>query len=197
MPTTLNEALITRNAIIVDMALGFTAMMRVFEPSSKARVSVLVADALAEISKSESRERFEAVHAAFCQAFVRQVKASGRSSKNGAKVPKAPASYGQAAKILDICSKVWFYYCALPSPAIADRVLPWLHVAIDGPTLRHLKRTCKTHVVTASSIAGIDKPQYLELQALAKRHRAQSCEAEVAAVQYDDIQWWLLNKGRA
>ncbi len=106
--------------------------------------------------------------------------------------PSAPSSYGQAAKILDIAIKVYVYYCTQPNPATAERIVPFLHGAIDTPIMKHLKKAKPdSSRVRATTIKGLDEEAYQALQAMLL---AESHQEKLNPVQYDDILWRRLNR---
>jgi hypothetical protein len=178
---------------VIDMALGFTATMRVFEKRSKATIASLLAEHLMAAQGATTRDAFEKVHESFCRQFVERVRVAQRKLKDGSIRPTAPASYGHAAKMFDVCAKVWFYYCHMPDPHTAEQVAPHLHTAIDTPILNRLK-SLPGHGVKAESISGIDNRTYLELQALAARDRVTSYPAAKMMVHYDDLVWSELSR---
>ena len=58
--------------------------------------------------------------------------------KNGKVLKSEAASYGHAAKVLDIAIKVYVYYCAQPNAEVAERLVPFLHGAVDTALMKHL-----------------------------------------------------------
>jgi hypothetical protein len=99
--------------------------------------------------------------------------------------PSGPSSYGQAAKILDIAMKVYVYYCTQPTPGIGERIVLYLHGAIDTPIMKYLKKAkpdmCK---IRATTIKALDKEAYQALQSVLL---TESHEQNLHPVQYDDI----------
>ncbi|HEY2932815.1 MAG TPA: hypothetical protein VGK99_13810 [Acidobacteriota bacterium] len=78
-----------------------------------------------------------------------------------------PASYGQAAKVLDIALKVYVYYCAQPTADVAERIVPLLHGAVDTPIMQQLKRSkYATARIRAATIKGVDATAYESLQSV-------------------------------
>lgn len=176
---------------ILDMALGFTATLRVFEAGSKDTVLRLLQDAFERAGQARSQAGFETIHQDFCASFIAEVRTASKSPNNGEQKPSARASYGHAAKMFDVCAKVWFYYCHLPTAPDAQRVCEYLHTGIDTPILKHLKAQFPKHPVTASTIAEIDAQQYALLQQLANELRAPT---GLNAVQFDEWLWRHLNR---
>lgn len=181
---------------VIDMALGFTATMRVFEQRSKATIANLLAEHLLNAQNTSSKEAFEAVHESFCMQFITKVRVAERHLKNGSVRSAASASYGHAAKMFDVCAKVWFYYCHMPDQDTATRITPYLHAAIDTPILKRLK-SLPDHKVTASTLSGIDQGTYRALQTLAARDQVDTYPTATMMVHYDDLVWSELSREEA
>ena len=116
---------------IIDMALGFSAMMRLFTAGSAQPIKDHLEQTLEALPSIESDDDFSSMHDNFCRWFVQNIKLAKKSE---------PSSYGHAAKILDLALKVYVYYCKMPNPELAEMLIPRLNAAIDGPILRHLLR---------------------------------------------------------
>lgn len=183
-----------RASNIIDMALGFTATLRVFQGSSKAVISNLLVKYLEKAGKVESKEQFDELHDNFCREFILGVKVAEKRLKDGRVQPMRAASFGHAAKMFDVCAKVWFHYCSMPNTSVANKVVLYLNSAIDTPILKHLKKQNPNAGISASSISDIDRGCYKELQKLAALDRAASCPDAVDMAQYDDLLWLRLNR---
>jgi hypothetical protein len=109
---------------IIDMAVGFTAMMPLFQERSADLIKEKLADLFEGLDRISSDQDFSKMHRDFCQWFVKTIRL--------AKTEKTP-SYGHAAKVLDLALKVYVYYCKMPSPAKAESLMPRLNGAIDTP----------------------------------------------------------------
>jgi hypothetical protein len=98
--------------------------------------------------------------------------------------------------VLDVAIKVYVYYCAQPTPEIAERIVPFLHGAIDTAIMLHLKKSNGARCnIRATTIKKLDEKAYLALQSLVL---AESVDRKVHPVQYDDILWrWLKYRTRA
>jgi hypothetical protein len=76
------------------------------------------------LSGVASKDDYEGLHADFCNWFTKRICTAGKQFKSGRSNPSCPCSYGEAAKVLDVAAKVYVYYCALPSPEVATRLIP-------------------------------------------------------------------------
>ena len=179
---------------IIDMALTFTAMMRVFSKGSKGRIASKFEEVCPQLTAVKSRDDYEQIHRSFCDWFVGEIRTAHKTLKNGKPKASRPASYGHAAKIFDIAMKVYVYYSSQPSSNAAAHVTPLLHGAIDKPIMDYLKATYSDKAVTASTIEQIDRNQYIKLQGLISKDIVRSFAGSVLPVQYDDIMWSKLNR---
>ena len=169
---------------IIDMAVGFTAMLRVFQKGSAPTVKTMLRRALGRLGAVRTRRQFEGVHQRFCRAFARKV----RVAKTGTN-----ASYGHGAKVLDVALKVCVHYCSLPSPLTARRIRPLLHLGIDTPIMKHLSLQHSLRLA-ASSIARLGAAEYGLLQAAADQEIAQTFGSRTTRVDLDDVLWRRLNR---
>lgn len=183
-----------RASNIIDMALGFTSTLRVFQEGSKIVIASLLIKYLDEAANAKSKVKFDELHDKFCEEFMASVKVAGKELKNGAVKPMRAASFGHAAKMFDVCAKVWFHYCQMPTPELAKRTTTYLNSAIDTPILKHLKSQNQNAKIKASSISEIDRACYKELQKLAVLDRKNSFPHAIDMAQYDDILWLSLNR---
>lgn len=168
---------------IVGIATAYPAMARVFKSRSMEKIKPKVRECLEKLQDVRAEDEYHKHHDEFCTWFTRTIKT--------AKTQRS-ASWGQAAKILDVGLKVCVYYCSLPSERVAERVLPWLNPAIDTPLLKDLKR--RYDFSGASTLAEIDREKYEELQKIIRTDIERSFNGEVYPVQYDDIKWRELNR---
>jgi len=180
---------------VIDMAITFTAMNRVFEKKSKVKITRRLIQTLSKLASDGGADSFERVHAEFCEWFVANISTAEKKGRDGKIVKKSgPASYGHAAKVLDIALKVYVYYCHLPSRQKATRLTRSLHGAVDTPILKHLRERYKKAAVSARTIEQIDRKKYGNLQDLIKRHIKDEFNDAIWPVQYDDIMWSRLNR---
>jgi hypothetical protein len=136
---TKDEAKKTRIKNVIDMALTFTAMIRVFEAGSKQKIAQKLEDVVSGLDGIKDQDAFEKLHTEFCRWFIKNIRTAKKMKKGVALKPSAPASYGHAAKVLDISAKVYVHYCHLPSCDAALQLLPLLHGAVDTRILNNLK----------------------------------------------------------
>jgi len=191
----MNEIFQVRLKNVIDMAVTFTAMNRVFEKQSKHQIVSRLGVALGELGTVSDRVDFEKIHSAFCNWFVTQIR-TAESRKNGrvTKLARA-ASYGHAAKVFDVASKVYVYYCHLPNVKAAAALLPLLHGAIDTEILKNLKSRYPEPGINAETISEIGEREYAVLQGLVARHIGDEFKDQgIYPAQYDDIMWYRLNR---
>ena len=79
------ETLMRKN--IIDMALTFTAMMRVFSEGSKDRIASKFEELCPQLTTVKSKDDYEQIHTSFCDWFVGEIKTAHKTLKNGK--PKA------------------------------------------------------------------------------------------------------------
>lgn len=178
----------TKRKNIIEMAVGFTAMLRIFAEGSNDRIAAKLEQFFLRLAEIRNRDDYEVRHRSFCEWFTRDIRTAEKTFRNASVQPSGPSSYGQAAKVLDIAIKVYVYYCAQPTSEVAERMIPFLHGAIDTPILKHLKKSSK---VSATTIKGLDEEAYRALQTVLL---AESHASEMHPVQYDDILWRRLNR---
>jgi hypothetical protein len=169
---------------IIDMAVGFTAMMPLFQERSAELIKDKLADLFERLDRIGSDQDFRKMHRDFCQWFVKTI----RLAKT-----EEPSSYGHAAKVLDLALKLYVYYCKMPSPAKAESLMSKLNGAVDTPILRHLfkklediyGKPCSPHYLW--TIKMIDKENYDLLQKVIRQDIRDSFDDDILPVQYDDI----------
>ncbi len=177
---------------MAELAYLFSAMSRVFSRDSNKKIKRKIAEVMDGFFNVESEEEFRRKHEEFCNWFVEHVKMA-KNSQN--------ASWGHAAKVIDISLKVLIYYCNLPDPSKASKIVPWLNAAIDNSLINHIKEWAKkegilTHQIeNIRSLKDIEKKEtYDELQDLIKKEIQKECKGGIYPVQYDDIMWRKLNR---
>ncbi len=179
---------------ILDMALTFTAMMRVFAKGSKEQIARQFREVTSGLPAITSADDYEQTHRMFCEWFCREIHTAEKKLKNGKRKSSQPASFGQAAKTLDIVLKVYVYYCSQPSSDVASRIGRFLHGAVDTPIMNHLKRKYPKTPVRATTIEQIDEQTYRTLQDLLARDIEDRFHGDILPVQYDDVMWQELNR---
>jgi hypothetical protein len=169
---------------IIDMAVGFSAMMPLFQERSADLIKEKLSDLFEGLDRIRSDKDFNKMHSDFCQWFVKTI----RLAKT-----EGPSSYGHAAKVIDLALKVYVYYCKMPTPAKAEFLMPRLNGAIDTPILRHLykklediyRKSYPPHYLW--TIEMIDKEDYILLQKVIRQDIRDSFDNNILPVQYDDI----------
>jgi hypothetical protein len=169
---------------IIDMAVGFTEMMPLFQECSADLIKEKLADLFEGFDRIGSDQDFSKMHRDFCQWFIKTI----RLAK-----PEEPSSYGHAAKVLDLALKVYVYYCKMPSPAKAESLTPRLNGVIDTPILRLLykklediyRKSYPPHYLW--TIKMIDREDYDLLQKVIRQDIWDSFDGNIFPVQYDEI----------
>lgn len=153
------------------MAVGFTAMTRVFEKESTEKIVDKLNETLPQIASSKNDKEFENLHDGFCRWFEQHVKTPERHKKNGTIEPSHSASYGQGAKVLDVALKVFVYYCHLPDSKTTYQIVKRLNAAVDNEMMKHLKKMpdLEASSIRANSIADVDKETYIKIQNLVRK----------------------------
>ncbi|MGD8386885.1 MAG: hypothetical protein PVG49_07070 [Desulfobacteraceae bacterium] len=169
---------------IINMAVGFTAMMPLFQERSTDLIKRKLTDFFEALDCISTDQDFGKRHSDFCQWFVKTIVL--------ADTPEPP-SYCQAAEVLDLALKVYVYYCKMPSLEKARSLMPMLNGAIDTPILRHLFKRVEGsygkpypphHLWT---IKMVDKEGYDFLQKVIRQEIRDSFEDDLLPVQYDDV----------
>lgn len=161
---------------VIDMAIRFSVMGRVFKPGSSRLISRKLEMTIGQFGK----EDFEELHSSFCRWFMKRIKTTSGSRP----------SYGQAAKVLDVALKVIVYYCHLPQASVAVKIIPRLHSPIDTPIMLYLKRKC--HIGKGLfTLSQVNKNAYKEFQSLLIK---EAKEAGCPPVEYDDSLWRKLSR---
>ena len=188
------EADFFKSKNVLDMAVTFTAMIRVFEKGSKQKIVDQLERSFKQLSAASSREQFEAVHSEFCEWFLVNISTAKKTLKNKVEKKSRATSYGHAAKVFDIAVKVYVHYCHLPSKEAAISLLPFLHGAVDTPIMNNIKSKYPDAGVRSKTIESVGKPEYALLQKLVSKHIQDEFNMEISPVQYDDIMWHRLNR---
>lgn len=191
-PKTKAESIKVKN--ILDMAVTFTAMVRLFEKGSKQKIIKRLEKDLQLLVSINGKEDFECLHMLFCKWFEINIVTASKELKNKAVKVSKKASYGHAAKVFDIAVKVYVYYCHLPNCEKVTELLPLLHGAVDTPIMNNLISRYQTAGINSETIESVGESQYLVLQSLVARHIKEEFNDEIYPVQYDDIMWQLLNR---
>ncbi len=179
---------------IIDMALTFTAMIRLFEKGSKPRIASRLYGDFKLLNEIRDLEAFYTFHKKYCDWFTRYVKTAQRVRDNIVVKESYYASYGHAAKLLDVILKVYVYYSSLPNKIVAEKIIPFLNTAIDNPILNHLRVSYPNEYILPKTVEQIDEKTYRKLQKLIKADIKNNFNNEIFPTQYDDIMWNRLNR---
>ena len=191
------EALEARKENIIDMGLTFSGMVRLFSKGSKDEIVKLLSECLNKLPKIESQDDYSKMHKEFCEAFYGKINTASKVLKNKKTKESKPASFGQAAKILDVVAKVHVHYSDLPNSDVADKVKPFLNGPIDNQIMVYLKEKYKEPKISATTIGAIDEAQYKKLQGLVRRDIRERFKSEIFPVEFDDIIWKEKNRPKA
>ena len=169
---------------IIDMAIGYTAMIPFFREHSDDSIRKKITDLLGRLDRIWKIEDFIQIHREFCQWFVNTI----RLAENG-----EPAAYGHAAKFLDCTLKVYVYYCRMPDTEKAAFLMPILNGIIDTPILRYLfkklediySKSYPPHYLWTIEI--INMEDYDLLQKIIRQDIRDSFGNNILPVQYDEI----------
>jgi len=179
---------------VIDMALTFTSMIRLFEKGSKSKISKKLYDQFQKINEIKTSDDYYAFHDRFCEWFTNNIKTSQRERDNKIIKESRYSLYGHAAKLLDVTLKVYVYYCGLPDRNTAEFLVPFLNTAIDNPILQHLKKSFPNETIYSNTVEQIDINTYKKLQRLIKTDIAEKFNNDIVPTQYDDIMWYRLNR---
>jgi hypothetical protein len=189
-----DEASSIKNKNVIDMAITFSAMNRVFEEGSKQKIARKLECSFGLLAAVDGEDNFEKIHSEFCEWFVKNVFSAKKVLKNKVIKSSRAASYGQAAKIFDVALKVYVYYCNLPDCESAAKLLPMLHGAVDTLMMKNLKKNYPKEDIKAKTIEAVSKSDYVALQKLVTKHINDEFNNLILPVQYDDILWYRLNR---
>jgi hypothetical protein len=179
-PLTRQDAENAKKKNIIEIALRFSAMTRVFARESDTKILEHLDKFFKQVRSVTTQSKYDALHSGFCDWFVKNISTAAKRLKNGRTIASCQCSYGHAAKVLDVAAKVYIYYCAQPSPEAAQRLVPMLHAALDTDMMHHLCRN------SPPNLHGVDRAEYQRLQALVNDAIANS---RIYPVQYDDLMW--------
>jgi len=180
--------------MVVDMALGFAGMGRVFKKESTDPILNSLRRFLTGLDSVRDQSDYDQSHTGLCNWFTENIRTAEKKGKHP--VPEGPCSYGQAAKVVNISAKVFVYYCGLPSADAAERLLPILHAAFDIKMIGHLKKRFPDANVTAADNKAVNRCEYELLRSLVAREIREDFGSAIHPVQYDDIIFRRVNRGQ-
>jgi len=191
---TLEEAASTKNKNVIDMAITFSAMHRLFKKGSKQKIAAKLECSFGMLASCDDKTSFEKIHSEFCDWFIKNVSTAEKKMKNKKTKASQAASYGQAAKVFDVAAKVYVYYCHFPCFKPFEKLLPMLHAAVDTLMMKNLKKKYPDEKIKAETIEAVDKYGYYTLQKLVTKHIKDEYADSILPVHYDDIMWHQLNR---
>ena len=104
------------------------------------------------------------------------------------------ASYGQVAKTLNVVLRVVMFYCNLPETMLAEKIVPFLHPAIDNKMMGYLRKNYRNKFPkNLFSIASVNKENYFQLQELVAKDMKKNVEEPLYCVQWEYIIWVRVN----
>jgi hypothetical protein len=134
-PIELSEVQEARSENIIEIALDFSGMLRVFEEGSNVKIIPKLRELFKQLDSINEKAAYDSAHAEFCNWFVANIRTAQKKLKSGGIKASGACSYGHGAKVLDIAAKVYVYYSGQPSTEIAGNLLPMLHCALDTPMM--------------------------------------------------------------
>lgn len=178
---------------IIEMALISSAMFRVFEKGAKEKIinELNFFEEIKKFFEIKEKEQFDKLHSELCNKLKNKIRSYDKENKEKS---FSKASFGQAAKVVDIVLKVCIYYCELPGKNKSKIIAELLNSPIDTPILEYVKNKYQDKEVKAKSIKGINKIKYEKIQKLIRDEIDKEYNSEILAVQWDDIKWRELQK---
>jgi len=180
---------------IVDMALEFSAMLRLLQAGSKQKLKNMTLSKLDEVFKAETEAEFNELHDAFCNWGVHNIVLAIKR-RNGQVIKESgPVSYGQIAKIFDVIFAVVIYYSHYPNYEKSLLISEWLHAAVDTKMMKLLKNAYPGDIGSwPTTIEQVKPGEYLAIQKAVKKFIKEEHGGSITPVQFDDIYWEALNR---
>lgn len=171
---------------IIDMGLTFSAMIRLFEKYTKAKLRERMLDTVKKIFDVKSEEEFRGIHSQFCQWGAKEIFLAKKGHA---------ASYGQVAKTLDVVLKVAVYYCHLPDCDKSRQLTQWLNAAVDTKMMNMLKKHYAKDIGPwPSAIERVNEQNYIKIQEIVRKFSTDKHQGSIVPVQFDDYYWLCLNR---
>jgi hypothetical protein len=179
---------------VIDMAIAFTAMTRVFEKGSKQKIAEKLESTLGLLAGVDGKDKFEKIHSEFCKWFVDNINTAQKVLINKRVKKSHPASYGQAGKVFNVVLKVYVYYCHYPDYQASNKLVPLLHAAVDTKMMKDLKKKIQQEDIKAETIEAVSQAEYVTLQNMVNINIKDEFKNQIFPVHWDDILWYRLNR---
>jgi len=181
---------------VVDMALGFTSMMRLFEKGSKKKIRTQVIELLPRIYACRSELEFRNAHNDFCQWGIDNIRRAKRIKDGKVVKQSGPPSYGQIAKTIDVVLHVVIHYVHRPVYTTDRKFSQWLNTAMDTKMMAFLS-DCYPDALTPwpKTIEQVEtREQYDAIQHTVRKFIQEEHQGDISPIDFDDIYWRVLNK---
>lgn len=178
---------------ILDMALGFSGMIRLFEGRSKEKFRAKMIEEIPIMLSITSEDEFINSHTRFSRWGVDNI-VLAEKRRNGKIIKRSgPASYGQIAKTLNVVLKVVVHYCRLPNEKRASEIEKWLDAAVDTKMMAYLKSTDK-NIRWPTTIEQVGEDEYQNIKGSVYAFIQDKHDDKIIPVEFDDMYWEALNK---
>ena len=77
-----DEASWTKNKNVIDMAVTFSAMNRVFEKGSKQQIADRLESSFKMLKIADNKNAFENIHSEFCEWFIMNISTAQKTLRN-------------------------------------------------------------------------------------------------------------------
>jgi len=180
---------------MVDMALSFSAMMRLFEGGSKETIQTEILKRLQSFFTAGSESEFRSAHIDFCEWGIKEITRTDREKDGELVKEKGPASYGDMAKILDVVLHVVIHYAHRPDCGPAQTLSKWLNPAMDTKMMAFLAG-CYPDALKPwpKTIEQVGKDEYKAIQNTVRQFIKEEHKDKILPVDFDDIYWEALNR---
>jgi hypothetical protein len=130
----INKLIVGREPEAITRTLAMMAynraIGRVLESGGVDRFSDLMVQTIPKLYGWVTREHFDTWHGEICEGIMDSFKTSRQTT----------VSYGQAQKPVNVFLKVYVDWAKQPTQALAEKLIPWLHVPLDSVLMKFFKR---------------------------------------------------------
>lgn len=193
MPDNFVNTLLEREEELITKVMSFMSynpsIGRVLKKGGVNKFQRIIMKMLPELSEINSIEQFNKLHHKYVKKVISNIKTSENSKSHR-------ASYGQAAKPINVFLKVYVDWSKRPNMAVRKKILPYLHVPLDSILIQSIKENhsqwyeCKIKPWTDKqeySLSKINKRIYYRWQ---KHFREEYCRKPLIF----DVAWALYRK---